>query len=245
MGDPLRSNRLLAAAVLAATLAFSTGCAATPPPVSAKVQDAYNQGLKATPTPRSDTNQVTVIGDSYVFGSDIGGYSIHNWTHVSQIALQGDVTTDVTNGGVGGSGYVVRGPKDITFAEVLPRYVGPETDLVVFFGSRNDRAIGKAKIEAAALATYDEVKKLAPHAKILVVGPPWPNADVPVEMFTTRDALKSAASKAGVGWVDPLEDRWFFDQPALIGSDTTHPTDEGHAYIAQLLVPHMRKALGL
>lgn len=229
----------------ASITALVTGCNTAPPPVSAKVQEAYDQGLTATPTPRQDTNQVAVIGDSYVFGSDVGGLSIHNWTYLTQLELQGNLTTDVTNGGVGGSGYVVRGPKDMTFAEALPRYVGPQTDLVVFFGSRNDRAIGKEKIEAAAFETYVAAKRLAPNAKLLVVGPPWPNADVPVPMFTTRDALKAAATKAGADWVDPLEDRWFFDQPTLIGSDTTHPTDEGHAYIAKLLVPHMKKALGL
>lgn len=241
----MRSSQLVSTVVLASTMILSTGCAHSTPATSQQVQDYYDKQLTATPDPKADTNQVVVIGDSYVFGSDVGGLSIHNWTYLTQTALQGDLTTDVTNAGVGGSGYVVRGPKDITFAEVLPRYVGPDTDLVVFFGSRNDRAIGKSKIEAAAFATYAEAKKLAPNAKILVVSPPWPNSDVPVAMFTTRDALKAAASKAGAGWVDPLEERWFFDQPALIGSDTTHPTDEGHAYIARLLVPRMKKALGL
>jgi lysophospholipase L1-like esterase len=240
-------RRILTAAVLAAAVTVTTACAPQEPaPVSAKVQDFYEKNVvNATSTPAPDTNQVVVIGDSYVFGSDVGGKDIHNWTYLTQGALQGKLTTDVLNAAVGGSGYVVPGPKNKTFAEALPNAVGPKTDLVVFFGSRNDRAMGAAKIEAAATAAYSDAKKLAPKAKLLVVGPPWPNADVPVEMFTTRDALKAAADKAGAAWVDPLAERWFFDQPALIGSDKTHPTDEGHAYVAKLLVPRMKKALGL
>jgi len=38
----LRRNRFLAAAVLAATVAVSTGCASSPPPVSQQVQDYYD-----------------------------------------------------------------------------------------------------------------------------------------------------------------------------------------------------------
>lgn len=38
----MRRNRFLAAAVLAATVAVSTGCAASPPPVSDKVQEYYD-----------------------------------------------------------------------------------------------------------------------------------------------------------------------------------------------------------
>jgi len=38
----LRRNRFLAAAILAATVAVSTGCATSPPPVSQKVQDYYD-----------------------------------------------------------------------------------------------------------------------------------------------------------------------------------------------------------
>lgn len=38
----MRRNRLFAAAILAATVAVSAGCAATPPPVSQQVQDYYD-----------------------------------------------------------------------------------------------------------------------------------------------------------------------------------------------------------
>lgn len=52
----MRNTRIIAAALLAATIAFTTGCAHTPPPVSQQVQDYYDQAQarasqRATPTP--------------------------------------------------------------------------------------------------------------------------------------------------------------------------------------------------
>ena len=235
-------RRILATAVLAA-VAVTTGCASTPPPVSAKVQAAYDKALTATPTPEADTNLVTVVGDSYVYGSNMGGQTIHNWTFLAEAGLQGKLVTDVVSAGVGGSGYVTRGPKDKVFSEILPVSVGPKNDLVVFFGSRNDRGVNPKEVAAAAADAYTEARKLAPKAKLLVIGPAWTDAQVPDDVLAIRDALKSAAKTAGASWVDPIAERWFFDQPALIGSDGVHPTDEGHAYMAKLLLPYLRAAV--
>lgn len=226
-----------------AALALSGCVAQVPPPVSEKVQAAYDN--RHSPAPVKDYTLVTVVGDSYVYGSNMGGLTTRGWTSLASADLQGEQDVDVTNAGVGGSGYVTRGPKGVVFSEVLPQSIGPKSDLVVFFGSINDRTATPEQVRDAASKAYALTKEKAQNAKLLVIGPAWTSADVPADMLAIRDALKHAASKAGAAWVDPIAERWFFDQPALIGSDGVHPTDEGHAYMKKMILPHMQKALGL
>ena len=42
---------------------------------------------------------------------------------------------------------------------------------------------------------------------------------------------------AGATFVDPIAERWFVDRPDLIGRDGVHPTDAGHAYMADKIAP--------
>ena len=49
--------------------------------------------------------------------------------------------------------------------------------------------------------------------------------------------LGSEAHAVGAEFVDPIADRWFVDRPDLIGADGVHPTDAGHAYMADKIVP--------
>ncbi len=48
---------------------------------------------------------------------------------------------------------------------------------------------------------------------------------------------------AGATFVDPIAARWFVDRPGLIGADGVHPTDAGHAYMAEKLAPLISAAL--
>ena len=43
--------------------------------------------------------------------------------------------------------------------------------------------------------------------------------------------------------VDPLADGWFVGRPEFIGADGVHPTDAGHAYMADKIVPLIRAQL--
>ena len=233
--------RTLAAAVLAVSVALTAGCASAPPPVSEKVAAAYAD--RTNPPAETEYTLVTVVGDSYTAGSNMGGLTTTNWTSLVSSDLKSAGDFDISRAAAGGSGYVIRGPKDTVFSELLPSAIGPKSDLVVFFGSINDRAASPEQVGSAATAAYADTKRRAPKAKILVIGPAWRNADVPPEILANRDALREAARKAGASWVDPISERWFFDQPALIGSDKIHPTDEGHAYMKTRILPHIQKAL--
>jgi phospholipase/lecithinase/hemolysin len=57
-------------------------------------------------------------------------------------------------------------------------------------------------------------------------------------------AMGSAATMAACsGIVDPLTERWFVGRPDLIGADGVHPTDAGHAYMADKIAPLIRAQL--
>ena len=221
---------------LAASLVL-TGCAAEQPEVSQKVKDYYSNGPHTSAAP--EPTLVTVVGDSYVAGSNMGGTGSAGWTTLASADLQTHGVVDITRAGVGGSGYVERGPTNTVFGEAMARSVGPKTDLIVFFGSINDRNKAPDAVKAAAAQTFAEAKKLAPNAKLLVFGPAWMNSKVPAEVLATKEAVHAAADAAGAQWVDPIAERWFFDQPALIGTDKVHPTNEGHAYMEKLILPHL------
>jgi lysophospholipase L1-like esterase len=52
-----------------------------------------------------------------------------------------------------------------------------------------------------------------------------------------RDALKYQAGVAGATFIDPIAQGWFVGRPELIGKDGVHPTDAGHAYMAEKIAP--------
>lgn len=219
---------------LAAALAL-TGCSIhQPPPVSQKVLDYYTN----PPTPLPKPDLVTIIGDSYTGGSDMGGNKGANW--VARVQLTMDGKASLANQGIGGTGYATDGN---SFGSRVKPYVGPNTDLVVFFGSRNDLGSEPGAVGAAARSAYAAVKADAPEAKLLVVGPPWVDRDVPANLYAIRDAIRIEAEAVGAVFVDPITEGWFFNNPEMIGSDDVHPTDAGHAYIADRIGPLIKQAL--
>ncbi|MEV5051576.1 SGNH hydrolase domain-containing protein [Arthrobacter sp. LAR12-1-1.1] len=198
----------------------------------------------SAPATQTDPKLVTVVGDSYVAGSDMGGVSTTNWTSLVAQQLQVSGPISLSRSAAGGSGYVAPGPKNIVFDELLTTSIGPKTDLIVFFGSINDSGANSAQVGMAAAKAYADAKKLAPNAKLVVFGPAWSNPKVPAKIIANSQALRSAAEAAGATWIDPIAELWFFDKPSLIGTDKTHPTDEGHAYMAKQILPHLAAALG-
>ncbi len=170
-------------------------------------------------------NHVAVIGDSYTTGTDEGGLGPQSWTarawrrlDARGLRIAADVAAE------GRAGYAVPGDHGSVFEDLTARAVHPDDVLVVFFGSRNDQGVDPGLVAERASATFDLAHRLAPSAKFLVIGPPWPTADVPGSMLQIRDALSAAARAARAAFVDPIEDRWFVDRPDLIGADGVHPT---------------------
>jgi lysophospholipase L1-like esterase len=241
MNWPIAGLAVLGVATLAVVGAVVVEQPAPEVPVSEKVAAAYDNRNVATPAP--DRMNITIIGDSYVGGSNMGGTNLKGWPALVGAQLPAPETIDVNKSGLGGSGYVKRGPTGKLFGEVIPTVAGPKTDVVVFFGSINDRGSSPDQVGQAAAGAYAEAKAAAPQAKLLVIGPAWTSANVPADLLAIRDSLEQAATTAGAAWVDPINEGWFFDQPALIGADKVHPTDEGHAYMGRLILPHLTGAV--
>lgn len=182
--------------------------------------------------------RVAVVGDSYTAGGELGGlgkqaWTARTWQLLSRRGVQ--VTADVA--AEGGAGYGVPGNRGNVFEGLAARSVRPDDTLVVFYGSRNDQPADPMQLPARVDAALDVATRAAPNARLLVIGPPWPTADVPPAVYRIRDVLAAEARSRGATFVDPLAEGWFVGRPDLIGSDGVHPNDAGHAYMAERIAP--------
>lgn len=183
-------------------------------------------------------NHIAVIGDSYTTGGELGGLGPKGWTAQAWqwLTHQGiPVSADVA--AEGGAGYGTRGNHGSVFEDLTADAVKPDDVLVVFFGSRNDQAVDPTQLSILAWGTFQLARSTAPKARFLVIGPPWPTADPPEAVLRIRDTLKYQAGIAGATFVDPIALGWFVGRPDLIGKDGVHPTDAGHAYMADKIAP--------
>lgn len=181
---------------------------------------------------------IAVIGDSYTAGSPEGGEGPNGWTERAwrTLAERGvPVAADVAS--EGGAGYAVRGNRGGMFRDLTARSVQADDALVVFFGSRNDQDADLTQLPQLVRDTLGLARRVTPSAKMLVIGPPWPTADVPDSVLRIRDILDAEARGVGAEFVDPIAGRWFVDRPDLIGADGVHPNDAGHEYMADKIVP--------
>jgi lysophospholipase L1-like esterase len=199
-------------------------------------------GVYETLTLDRPLSRVAVVGDSYTTGTDEGGLGPKAWTARAwqMLARQGvHVAADVAS--EGRAGYGVRGDHGSVFGDLTARAVKPDDVLVVFFGSRNDQGVDPERLAEMADDTLQLAHRTAPSATHLVIE--WPTADVPESVLLIRDILSAAARTAGAVFVDPIADRWFVGRPDLIGADGVHPTDAGHAYMADKIAPLIRAQL--
>jgi lysophospholipase L1-like esterase len=186
----------------------------------------------------SRLNHVAVVGDSYTTGTDEGGEGPKSWTALTwhTLAQRGmRIAPDVA--AEGKAGYGVPGDHGSIFEDLTARAVKPDDALVVFFGSRNDQGVDPALLAGHVHDAFELARRFAPTARFLVIGPPWPTADVPQSVLQIRDVVNAAARAAGAAFVDPIGDRWFVDRPDLIGQDGVHPNDAGHEYLAGKIAP--------
>jgi hypothetical protein len=188
--------------------------------------------------------RVAVIGDSYTTGTDQGGQGPNTWTaRAWRMLAHQDVQVAADIASEGRAGYGVRGDHGSLFVDLTARAVKRDDALVVFFGSRNDQGVDPVFLAEMARDSFDLARRSAPNASLLVIGPPWPTADVPDTVLLIRDILMDRARTAGATFVDPIADRWFFGRPDLIGADGVHPNDAGHAYMADKIAPLIRAQL--
>lgn len=192
----------------------------------------------------SPLNHVAVVSDSYTTGTDEGGLGQRAWTaRAWQILGRQGVQVAPDVAAEGRAGYGAIGDRGSIFVDLTARAVHPDDMLVVFFGSRNDQGVDPGALGAMMHNTFDAARRIAPGAKLLVIGPAWPTADVPPAVLGIRDTLAFQAWSTGAVFVDPIAEGWFVGRPELIGGDGVHPTDAGHAYLADQIAPLIRAQL--
>lgn len=181
-----------------------------------------------TPSPTPEPFIISVVGDSYTTGSATNtGPTWPQLTGVPNMNLLA----------VPGIGYVQENPDapGATFVTQAEQ-VSPETDLVVFFGSRTDPA-DYDPVFAAAQAAYAAALARAPEATVLVIGPVWQPDEATDEDIVIRDAVRDAATAVGARWIDPFAEGWLPVDAGFIGDDGENPNDAGQQRLAELIAP--------
>ena len=189
-------------------------------------------------TLESSINRIAVVGDSYTTGGALGGLGSKGWTtRAWQLLSQQGIAVAPDVAAEGGAGYGTRGDHGSLFEDLTDDVVKSDDILVVYFGSRNDQNMDPTQLSILMWSTFQVARRTASSAKFLVIGPPWPTADPPDWVLKVRDALRYQAGVANATFIDPIAQGWFVGRPELIGPDGIHPTDAGHAYMAEKIAP--------
>lgn len=179
---------------------------------------------------------VVFIGDSFTGGSDMGGRGDANWTDIASMELN---WSDCSSG-IGGSGWTV-GINGWTYGARIDWALRQNPSLIVFSNGINDLRGEADSIGPAATDALSYLREKDPDVPVVVVGP------IPMRDFSTlhimNDGLRVAAETNGAVYIDAIERGWFTQEAArYIGSDSFHPTDEGHQYLAKEFALSVREA---
>lgn len=191
---------------------------------------AVSAALAPSVPPPPGVVQVVVIGDSLSTGVMTGGdaWTGHEASLLTSMGLAAAITSDSENG----AGYAALGDSGDTFLDLVNRTVNARTRVVVLFGSDND--FGQPGLDIDTDVTMATVARLAPHAALIVVGPPSAQGDPGQQLTDIRRILRSAAERNDGLFVDTLTLQWFQGHDsAYIGPDGEHPNAAGEVYLAR------------
>jgi polysaccharide biosynthesis transport protein len=180
------------------------------------------------------SKKTVFIGDSLVQGA--GGSP--NWVEL----VSKDMGWTPINLGRGGTGYVTSSNAAgcglsycPTFAEMATSAIERKPDVVVISGGRND---GSKDVAASAQSLFKALRTGLPSAQIIVLSPLGDANTYSDSLSRTRAAVKTAAAKTGVTYVDvgnPLEGK------SDKFTDGVLPTADGYAILADTITKAFRK----
>jgi lysophospholipase L1-like esterase len=239
-----RRNRIIVTAAALALALGLTGTVVTAALNAAAPSATATEGtFTAKPITKPFVPNLLVIGDSYTGGSDMGGTGEDGWPALvrkSIVAESGRLQLNLVDRG--GAGYVNKGQINETFGESYHRNAFRGQDVAVVYGSINDSQQDAKRVGAAARALYADIRKNSPKAALIVIAPAWPGPETPENMHLIKAELQAAAVEFKATFVDG--ETWFRgDAHAMIGADGTHPNNEGHKYLAKLLLPSIKQAV--
>lgn len=176
---------------------------------------------------------MAVLGDSIASGSSYGGRGANGWPYIAaqQLGLRSALCAQPA------TGYTV--DDQIGNGKAYPARINcvleVKPDIVIVEGSRND--VDGAATRTAATEVLGKLRQGLPQARFLVIGPFYLDK---TDGRTTpvNEAVKAAAASLGLTYVDTIKAGWFTGSARqFVALDGIHPTEEGHRYLASLVVP--------
>lgn len=206
------------------------------------------------PQPR---DRVMVLGDSLSGGSAMNtALGAGTWFNK---AMQLFGYEDSWQEGIGGTGYITPGTA-VVFQDRVAVDVTPwAPDVLFIWGGYNDNAGSQPAIGTAADLLYSTIQTALPATQIYVLGCWAPTGSPGSGITNTDNTLRLSTAAAGIPFVSPVTGSIYNAAGTLvathgpwitgtgntgsptgsgnadqyIGSDSVHPTDAGHAYIAR------------
>ena len=224
---PRRQTVIILAATLAVALVgVSTAVYLGRHKTAEKCESVTNMSQTfAAQTFGSGSKRIAVVGDSYSVGTGATNQLQTAWP----VALSASLPATVTVNGIGGTGFTNGGYcGDDQFASRIADAVKSKPDLLIIQGGLND--VGSGNVTRAARDTI----RLAGSTPVVVVGPPTAPAKDSDEERAVDSQLQNAAKALGVTYVSTL--KW----PLEWGTDSLHPTTQGHRTFADALTNVLR-----
>ncbi|MFC6878710.1 SGNH/GDSL hydrolase family protein [Actinomadura yumaensis] len=231
------------AAILALCLGplTASGCTAA----TGRVQKAASPATKHV----ASAPVVMFLGDSYTVGER---GALPETTYASAVARL--LGWQVVVAGKAGTGFVNGGVRRSAYIQLFESQLGwrPAPDLLVVSGGHNDHRYPPDQVTGAARIVLERARQRWPRTRLALIGPIWGNETPPPSILAIRDGLRALAQEFRAPFVDPVGERWITGSRTAgtgtaaryIKRDGTHPTPEGHRYMASLLAADLRR-LGL
>jgi lysophospholipase L1-like esterase len=188
----------------------------------------------------AQTPRLAVYGDGYAAGNELGGLGNAGWPAL----LAAQTRAELALHAVPRAGYAAAGTTGQTFLDLVRAAPVPDATVTMVVGSRNDVNGDVRQIQQNVADTISSIRSQAPATAVVIVGPVWPDGNVPASVLVVRDAVRDAAAAAGVTFIDPLVEGWFAGSAELVAGDGVSPNDAGHAYLAGVLAPFLESYLG-
>jgi len=217
--------------------------------------DCHFQSLSTAPTetltkPMGRPTRLFVIGDSFASG---GGAS-NKFNSFPQVMADLLGARDLWNNGVGGTGYLTTGGQT-TFRQRLGDMVTAAPDIAVIVGGHNDTGVftpAQVKTELLTYLSAIRAQSVLGRTFLIIAGVNGAN-----QALAVTQPMETAMAAAVTSFGDPQV--YFVPQVTnaagpyftgtgntaspngtgncdiYIGSDTIHPNDGGHAYMARCL----------
>ncbi|RFU38062.1 SGNH/GDSL hydrolase family protein [Actinomadura logoneensis] len=238
-----RVRRSAASLLVCVPLAFggplALGGCASGTPAAAKPPRTVDRLAASAPV-------VMFLGDSYTVGEK--GVQPETTYAAATARLLG---WQVVVGGRSGTGFVNPGAKHNPFGKLFEDQLGwrPAPALLIVSGGHNDARFPAGEVSGAARTLLQKVKARWPRTRVVLVGPLWGSDHPSAGALAVRDGLRTVAGELKIPFVDPLAEKWITgdrdagtgNAPRYIKPDRTHPTPDGHRYLATRLAEDLRR----